>query len=89
MCVLHVIADQKKSMENQRKEKRGKKTLWFQMSSLRRSPKKKEKIVPLESGELHGQPQSFIFATAFVGLNTDRAQSNLFYTFAFDKPRRI
>jgi hypothetical protein len=46
-------------------------------------------IVPLESGELHGQPQSFTFATTVVRFNTDRAQPNLFYTFSFNKSRGI
>jgi hypothetical protein len=46
-------------------------------------------IAPLESGELHGQPQSFTFATTVIRFNTDRAQPNLFYTFAFDKSRSI
>ena len=46
-------------------------------------------IAPLESGELHGQPQSFTFATTFMWFNTDRAKSNLFYTFALDKSRSI
>lgn len=49
----------------------------------------RERVVPLESGELHGQPQSFTFATTFVRFNTDRAQSNLFYAFASDKSRSV
>ena len=90
MCVLHVIANQKKSMENLIKRKREEKTLLISDMSSLKCPKEKEKrFVPLESGELHGQPQSFVFTTTFVRFNTDRAQSNLFYTFAFDKSRRI
>jgi hypothetical protein len=51
--------------------------------------KEREMIVPLESGELHGQPQSFTFATTFMWFDTDRAKSNLFYTFTLDESRSI
>ena len=52
MCILHVIADRKKSMEISRKKTEDK-TLLMSDEFMTRS-KERERIAPLESGELHG-----------------------------------